>query len=196
MERAGTLGDSWHRPDVCVVDDLFTAEDIARLSAIARSVTYDQQGVSPQTLRPRGRAIVDDPSLAGMLWERASVIVSDLTKWFRLLGPDDLDGPVEDWHPRGCNPVTRLYRYDIGASFPPHTDEPWRPDEWTRSILTMLLYLPAGGCEGGETVVDGEVVPVVDGRMVLFRHSLLHEGRPVERGTKLVLRNDIVATRR
>jgi Plasmid pRiA4b ORF-3-like protein len=37
------------------------------------------------------------------------------------------------------------------------------------------------------------VVPVVDGRIVLFEHSLLHEGRPVEQGTKFVLRNDIVA---
>lgn len=46
---------------------------------------------------------------------------------------------------------------------------------------------------GGETVIDGEVVPVVDGRIVLFEHSLLHEGRPVERGAKIVLRNDIVA---
>jgi 2OG-Fe(II) oxygenase superfamily len=84
--------------------------------------------------------------------------------------------------------------FELGASFPPHTDEPWRPDETTRSIATVLVYLPAGGCEGGETVIDGEVVPVVDSRIVLFEHSLQHEGRPVERGTKIVLRNDIVAT--
>lgn len=60
-------------------------------------------------------------------------------------------------------------------------------------MLTLLLYLPAGGCEGGETVIDGETVAVVEGRIVVFDHGLLHEGKPVERGQKLVLRNDIVA---
>ena len=60
-------------------------------------------------------------------------------------------------------------------------------------MLTVLVYLPAGGCDGGETVIDGETVPVADGRVVVFDHGLLHEGKPVERGEKLVLRNDIVA---
>jgi len=59
-------------------------------------------------------------------------------------------------------------------------------------MLTLLLYLPVGGCEGGETVIDGETVAVVDGRIVLFEHGLRHEGKPVERGQKLVLRNDVV----
>ncbi len=60
-------------------------------------------------------------------------------------------------------------------------------------MLTVLVYLPAGGCLGGATAIDGEVVPVKDWRTVVFDHRLLHEGTAVESGRKLVLRNDIVA---
>jgi len=41
-------------------------------------------------------------------------------------------------------------------------------------------------------VIDGEVVSAEPGRVVVFPHDLLHEGRPVESGQKLVLRNDII----
>ncbi len=82
----------------------------------------------------------------------------------------------------------------MGGSFSSHEDEPWAPDESRRSLLTVLVYLPTEeACIGGETVIDGEVVPVEPGRIVVFDHGLLHEGKPVERGRKLVLRNDVVA---
>jgi hypothetical protein len=55
------------------------------------------------------------------------------------------------------------------------------------------VYLPAGGCLGSESVVDGEVVHVRDWRVAIFDHRLPHEGKPVESGHKLVLRNDIIA---
>jgi len=57
----------------------------------------------------------------------------------------------------------------------------------------VLVYLPTDEpCVGGETVIDGEVVSAEPGRVVVFPHDLLHEGRPVESGQKLVLRNDII----
>ncbi|MGH1489853.1 MAG: 2OG-Fe(II) oxygenase [Acidimicrobiales bacterium] len=92
-----------------------------------------------------------------------------------------------------CNPRSRFYRYGLGGDFAPHQDEPWRPNESIISLLTVLVYLPAGGCQGGETVIDGEVVQVRDWRVAMFDHRLRHEGKPVEVGEKLVLRNDIVA---
>jgi predicted 2-oxoglutarate/Fe(II)-dependent dioxygenase YbiX len=80
-----------------------------------------------------------------------------------------------------------------GDRFAPHVDEAFRPAAMKRTFLTLLLYLPTGEpCLGGETVVDGEVVSVTPGRTVLFDHRLVHEGRPVEDGVKIVLRNDIV----
>lgn len=80
----------------------------------------------------------------------------------------------------------------MGASFSEHEDEPWWPDARTRSFLSVVVYLPSGGCEGGETVVNGEVIPALSGRVLVFDHGLSHEGRPVERGVKIVARTDIV----
>ena len=42
-------------------------------------------------------------------------------------------------------------------------------------------------------MIDGEVIQVRGWRVVIFDHRLRHEGKPVEAGEKLVLRNDIVA---
>lgn len=86
-----------------------------------------------------------------------------------------------------------MYRYGIGGDFAPHYDEAWKPGPFERSMLTVLVYLPAGGCLGGETVIDGEVVHVADWRVAIFDHRAQHEGKPVERGEKLVLRNDVIA---
>jgi hypothetical protein len=109
-------------------------------------------------------------------------------------GTPVLDPSIARWEAVGCNPRMRVYSYGMGASFSEHEDEPWRPDALHRTMLTVLLYLPCGGCEGGETVIEGYVVPVVEGRAVVFDHGLLHEGKPVERGQKLTLRTDVVAT--
>ena len=40
----------------------------------------------------------------------------------------------------------------------------------------------------------GEAIVVKDWRIALFDHRLPHEGKPVDHGSKLVLRNDIVAS--
>ena len=50
--------------------------------------------------------------------------------------------PVERWTAAGCNPRSRIYRYQAGADFAVHRDIPWRPDGTTRSVLTVLVYLP------------------------------------------------------
>jgi len=54
-------------------------------------------------------------------------------------------------------------------------------------------YLDVDNCQGGETVVEGEVVAPGEGRVAVFEHGLRHEGRPVVRGTKTLLRNDVLA---
>src|SRR5262249_50930092 len=59
---------------------------------------------------------------------------------------------------------------------------------------TMLMYLN-GGFAGGETGIHCRtplrVVPA-KGMALLFRHHLLHEGAPVIKGRKYVLRTDVM----
>lgn len=70
-------------------------------------------------------------------------------------------------------------------------------DMFTR---TLLIYLTEGDLVGGETSFDlgqGRSIapPVVTGMGLLHRHGhdcLLHEGKPVLKGTKWVLRSDLM----
>jgi hypothetical protein len=182
------------RSDIAVLDGVFDDHDQAVIEAAVSVAHFDTQALGPRRMvRARERAVVEDRNLADLLWRRLGPVVRPVMSWFPQ-PPSYLSPSIERWEATGCNPRTRLYRYGLGGDFAPHQDEPWRPNEVTRSMLTILVYLPAGGCQGGETVVDGQVVQVEDWRVALFDHRLPHEGKPVEQGSKLVLRNDVVAT--
>ena len=113
--------------------------------------------------------------------------------------------------------LPKIYRYEIGESFAPHYDDSVKigtnSTEWT-----VLIYLTGSDeVRGGETVFyPSGVAPLADntngrrtiragqedivvqlrsGLALLHRHGkdcLLHEGRPVLKGTKWVLRSDLI----
>lgn len=188
----------WVRSDILVLDGALSDEALEQLIDIANNVVYEEQelgrGLAPH--RARQRATTESAEINDLLWLVVRPHVNPIGKWFA-------DGPgaprtepgLSQWIGSSCNPRSRFYRYSLGGNFSEHEDEPWKPNATTRSFLTVLVYLPINEpCIGGETVIDGEVVAVKPGRVVVFPHGLLHEGRPVERGEKLVLRNDIVGT--
>jgi predicted 2-oxoglutarate/Fe(II)-dependent dioxygenase YbiX len=96
---------------------------------------------------------------------------------------------------RGLTRGLRVYRYDAGDKFGIHRDQSYEGDvDGERTMLTLLVYLN-DGFEGGETVLhepEPHVVVPRPGLALWFQHMLLHEGRPVLRGTKDVLRSDVV----
>lgn len=120
----------------------------------------------------------------------------------------------------GLNRRWRVYRYERGHRFLPHLDDAYEAsivdagggvatDPSRRSLLTVLVYL-TGGLAGGETrfwLPDRGLesfrhvsVEPVAGDALLFFHgshplSLIHEGCPVERGVKYVLRGDVLYDR-
>ncbi len=181
------------RRGIVVIDNCLAPSDLDRIGLVANEADFEPQDLGRGVIARRERAEVHDPELGRVLWDAVGPHLPRIPWWFIGPGTPRLGPPIESWVAVGCNPRSRFYRYGLGAAFSEHEDEPWKPDPRTRSMLTLLLYLPAGGCEGGETVIDGETVGVVEGRIVVFDHGLLHEGKPVERGQKLVLRNDIVA---
>lgn len=107
---------------------------------------------------------------------------------------------------KGLHSNIRIYRYDTGAFFGPHYDSCTRDEvSGFTSHWTLLIYLTGSedGVEGGETVFyesgkkGGEIVVGIErGLALLHRHGgsdcLLHEGRTVTKGTKWVLRSDLV----
>lgn len=112
----------------------------------------------------------------------------------------------------------QIYRYEPGQAFAPHYDDTVKVGK-NHTEWTLLVYLSGSDeVEGGETafypcgvpptsdsggvrkrkIRPGEEDVVVDlrkGLALLHRHGrecLLHEGRPVLKGTKWVLRSDVV----
>lgn len=184
-----------HRPagGLLVLDGLLSANEIGLLASISAGLIFEPQDLGRGVIAARYRAVTDDQRIPNLLWRVVSPELPPLAAFYDDgPGAPRLDPPVTEWTATGCNPRTRFYRYGPGAQFSEHEDEPWRPDDRTRSLLTLLVYLDEL-CEGGETVVHGEVIAPIPGRVALFDHGLLHQGQPVTRGTKLVVRSDVVA---
>ena len=178
------------RNKLVVLDDRFDAAQRDVISEQVADAEFVYQDIRSRLRPARQRAVVESPEIAQMLWTEIEPHIGTIEPW--LTANEDLAGAAESWNAFGCNPRSRLYRYDPGADFAPHKDIPWRPNKHTRSLLTVLLYLPHELCVGGETVVQGEVVQVTPWRIAIFNHNISHEGRPIEEGQKTVLRNDVL----
>jgi len=166
------------------------------LERVAADASFEGQelGFDTEGYRARRRATVESDAIADVVWARVSEHVAPIAKWFgtRAEAPR-LDPPVTEWVASSSNPRSRFYRYGLGGTFFLHQDEPWKPRSGVRSFLTALVYLRTEKpCVGGETVIDGEVVSVEPGRIVVFPHALPLEGRAVEGGEKLVIRSDVI----
>jgi len=112
--------------------------------------------------------------------------------------------------PQSCNSNIRVYKYSPSQYFGPHYDDSVH-DVITgaKSEWTLLIYLTGveDGVEGGETLFYREergkarevIRPTLKrGTILLHRHGqecMLHEGSPVQKGTKYVLRSDLMFTR-
>ncbi|KAF8162884.1 hypothetical protein B0H34DRAFT_298851 [Crassisporium funariophilum] len=115
-----------------------------------------------------------------------------------------LNGPR---NPHSCNSNIRVYKYAPSQYFGPHYDDSVQdPMTGAKSEWTLLIYLTGieDGVEGGETLFYREqkgeprkviTPPLRRGTALLHRHGqecMLHEGSPVNKGTKYVLRSDLM----
>jgi predicted 2-oxoglutarate/Fe(II)-dependent dioxygenase YbiX len=147
-------------------------------------ITTSAGAVVRKDIRNNERVMVDDPALTAELFVRAeSLLVSGWSGW-------TLTGFNERW---------RFYRYDPGQAFAPHFDGYYERPNGERSHFTFMVFLN-DGFEGGETVFHRHFlrplsVRPVRGLALVFYHKQLHEGAPVIRGRKYVLRTDVMYRR-
>jgi predicted 2-oxoglutarate/Fe(II)-dependent dioxygenase YbiX len=127
-------------------------------------------------VRNNTRVTYDDPELARWLWERLAGFM-----------PPELDG----WKVVGFNERFRFYRYDPGQRFAVHSDGYYQRQSGERSKLTFMIYLNEE-FGGGATEFDATTIRPQAGMALVFRHELVHEGTPVLRGRKYVLRSDVM----
>jgi prolyl 4-hydroxylase len=131
-------------------------------------------------VRNNERILLDDPELASRWWQRAKGLL--VQEWF-------------GWKAVGFNERFRFYRYEPGQRFAPHTDGCFQRDNGEQSHFTFLVYLN-DGFEGGETAFHESRASLhikpEQGKALVFYHRQLHEGMPVVRGRKYVLRTDVM----
>jgi prolyl 4-hydroxylase len=176
-------------PFICVIDGLLSLSEceilirrIDSLGPTAAPVTTHRGFVHRPDIRNNERVIFDDLELAADLYRRIESV----------LLPEMID---EDRRcvPCGLNERFRGYRYQQGQRFAPHFDGAFRRSARESSTLTALFYLN-DGFGGGETAFnDWEIhIDPLPGRVLLFTHHVLHEGKCLEYGQKYVLRSDVM----
>jgi predicted 2-oxoglutarate/Fe(II)-dependent dioxygenase YbiX len=177
---------------IFIIHGFFTPEECGSFVARSEQAGYDEATINTsvgvvmnKAIRDNARLILDDPSLADTLWQRLQ----------QFLPPT-----IEEWRVLGLNERLRFYRYDPGQKFAPHFDGYFERDNGDRSQLTFMVYLN-DEFTGGETRFYGEdrTVPRAAvrpecGMALVFAHLQLHEGAPVVRGRKYVLRTDVMYT--
>ena len=129
-------------------------------------------------IRNNTRVILDDVPRAAALWARVAHLVP----------------PVERADAVGLNERFRFYRYDPGERFAPHTDGSFRRGNGEESLRTFMIYLNEGFAGGETSFGERDPMTIVPkaGMALIFDHALLHEGAPVTRGRKYVLRSDVM----
>ncbi|MFT3934906.1 MAG: 2OG-Fe(II) oxygenase [Chitinophagaceae bacterium] len=91
----------------------------------------------------------------------------------------------------GLNELFRFYRYEPGEEFKRHRDQSYIRNNQEASYYTFMIYLNHD-FEGGETTFGSQSIRPIRGMALIFLHSLEHAGSAVKKGTKYVLRTDIM----
>jgi predicted 2-oxoglutarate/Fe(II)-dependent dioxygenase YbiX len=181
-------------PLVWTVDDFLSADECrARLEALASA-----EWLAATVNGPTGRVVRDDLRSNTVAVLRAA---GDAERLYVRLRPhvparlsyESAAGRRDDVELVGLKSPLRVYRYEVGQSFGVHQDQSYPGEGGSTSRLTFMVYLN-DDFEGGHTTfptLDKVIVPL-RGRAVFFQHAILHAGEAVERGTKYVLRSDVL----
>lgn len=127
-------------------------------------------------VRNNNRVIVDDKVLAQSSWEK-----------LKGFAPPRLGQSIAI----GLNERFRFNKYQPGQQFKKHRDQSFIRNSNEASYYTFMVYLNED-YSGGETKFNNLVVTPKKGSALIFYHYLEHEGAEVLKGTKYVLRTDIM----
>lgn len=185
IEKTEILGDR-----ILTIKGLFSAGECDDLVRLAEGIGFDAAPVTTgrgfvlmPDVRNNTRVMLDDVPRAAALWTRMGRFASARRDGLQTVG---------------LNERFRFYRYEPGQFFRWHRDGAFVRSEDERSLFTAMVYLN-DTFEGGSTDFDLDDEPVrvrpERGMVLLFDHRLRHQGAPVVRGRKYVLRTDVMYRR-
>jgi hypothetical protein len=184
-------------PFLWTVPHFFSPEECREILARTASAEWLPATVNSESgrvvdarVRDNTLAILRDPALAESLFARARPHVP--ARMSAELGGEGRVG----MEATGVHLPLRVYRYEVGQHFGLHQDQAYFREDGARSLLTFMVYLN-DDFEGGETEFPEEARTIVPetGTALFFQHMVLHAGKRVSRGTKLVLRSDVLYQR-
>ena len=161
-----------------IIEQVYTPTECAEFIALIEKSSPKLATNNP-LFRDQDRVICDDPQIASDLFLRLQPYLPKKMGVFRLLGINDR---------------LRFYRYRPGQHFEPHMDHWYRPNDHQITLHTVLVYFN-DDFQKGETVFQEQfhrVITPKTGMVAIFQHKLCHEGRPVQLGTKYVMRTDVI----
>jgi len=175
------------------IPDLFSAAECAAIVDSAAghewlpaTVNSAEGRVVDAHIRNSTTAVLREPKLADELFRRVTPHVPAQMS-------AEIGGARVKVRSVGIFLPLRIYRYEPGQHFGLHRDQAYTGEGQRRSLLTLMVYLNEG-FRGGETEfpeMNQTIVPKT-GTALLFQHMLLHAGKRIEEGTKLVLRSDVL----
>lgn len=128
------------------------------------------------SVRNNNRVIYKDYELADTLWQKLGPFAPKKIGCSKAVG---------------LNELFRFYKYQPGQEFKRHRDQSYIRSDGDASYYTFMIYLNEN-YEGGETNFGNLAIQPKKGLALVFLHNLEHEGSPVKKGTKYVLRTDIM----
>ena len=189
-----------------VVPDFLSREECRAFIAKAEARGFTGAGTDyPPSYRNNERLVVDDPALAAAMTLRLREHLEP------TLASDDHHGRGS-WTLDGVNERFRFCRYRASQAFHIHQDGVHHRGGDVQSRLTFMIYLTDGDeFDGGDTLFfaggpattpPGEAHPPVvarvrprAGSLIVFDHGIWHAGDVVTRGTKHIMRSDVMYRR-
>ena len=145
------------------------------LRVVISSGTIPRQ-VTMTNVRNNSRVMFTDEALAESIWQRVQPYCVQQFGYLRAIG---------------LNEMWRFYKYAVGQQFKKHIDGSYERNETESSLYTLMIYLNDDFL-GGDTWFEDLAIQPKKGMALIFKHDLLHEGKEVIKGTKYVLRTDVM----
>lgn len=194
-----------HTPKIWTIENFLSEEECQNLIIFSENKSYEEATVSLKSgakmmknIRNNERLIYDDTQLAHNYWEKLKEFCP---KFINEIVEEE--NHTTNYQAIGLNPRFRFYKYESNQRFKKHIDGRVKLEKDGKeyeSRITFMIYL-SDDFEGGQTIFDYknanneieviEIQPKI-GTALCFVHEIKHEGIPVPKGTKYVLRSDIM----
>ena len=138
----------------------------------------------------------------GLNWTiNKSEIISDLIfqRLFNFLPKIWIDQSNNTiWELSGINDDIKSLKYGVGDVLCPHFDTPYIKNGKEKTFITTVLYLNDDFIGGSFQFLDPNnlntihPIKIEKGTCLLFQHNTFHKGSAIQRGTKYMIRFDIL----